>query len=67
MTKAKTITVPAEVWLTAFACFAGQAGARQSEFPGGVWPESWQNVFRFACDDAALARLGISRTPEDTP
>lgn len=55
------IIVPREIWETVFACFAGHVGAAMLH--RDTMPEIWADVFRFACDDDVLARLGIAHAP----
>lgn len=67
MTKRGYIEVPKDVWETAFACFAGHVGVSMQHYD--KMPHVWSKVFLFACDDAALKRLGITNPPspsEDT-
>lgn len=52
--------VPTEIWETAFACFAARVGVEMQDRE--TMPEIWAEVFRFACDDDALKRLGIPAT-----
>lgn len=61
MSKTDAIIVPREVWETAFACFAGHVGTATQHHTS--MPENWADVFRFACDDDALERLGIPARP----
>lgn len=64
----RTRSVPVDVWETAFACFAGHVGVQMGMYrKGEPMPEVWANVFRYACDDAALERLGIPPVKADDP